>query len=492
MEVYKMEMPWENRGAREPELETRRIAVLPFVSMSPDHNDEYFADGLTEELIDRLCQVRELEVIARTSIMSYKKKEKKATEIGKELRAGALVEGSVRKEGNKVRVTAQLIDANTETHLWSSRYDRSLEGIFAVQSDIAEQVVDALKVRLLPGEKMALEKRATGNPDAYVLCLRGRHYWNEFTKEDNDKALKCYEEALKLDPTCALALAWTAGCYQIAGDSGWLRSEEAFPRTKEYARKALEIDPMLAEGHAALAVGILLCDWDIKSAQAEYRRAIELRPGYSSAHQWYAFSLMWQGIWDQAGAEFRLALELDPVSIWVNRSYGTYFLYKREYDLAQEQFKKVVARYPDSQQAHGSLLSLYLMTSSHEEFRHEFEIFTNLVGDRDSPYVKRWRVCLHAMNGEEDEARKLLAEIEESRTEWYVSPRLHQPPWWFSAFDLGAFHILLGDTDEGFEWLERAYQERDSGLLSLKCSWFLDSVRSDPRYLDLLKRLGLD
>ena len=253
VEVFKIEMPWHEERAPQPtQFDMNRIAVLPFVNMSPDPGDEYFADGITEELIDRLSQLSELRVIARTSMMIYKRKEKKASEIAKELRVGSLIEGSVRKAGNRIRITVQLIDGGTEEHLWSSRYDKDLDDVFAIQSDIAERVTDQAKVHLLDSERRMLGKRPTGNTEAYRLYLKGRYYWNERTQEGMNKASRYFDEAVKLDPRFALAYAGLADCNVVSPSYGWQMSREAFPIAKEYALRAIEIDPRLAEPHASL------------------------------------------------------------------------------------------------------------------------------------------------------------------------------------------------------------------------------------------------
>lgn len=255
MEVYRMEMPWGTK--LEGELDSKRIAVLPFVSLSPDPNDEYFADGLTEELIDRVCHIKELAVIARTSVMNYKGAKKNASQIGRELKAGALVEGSVRKAANKIRVTAQLINANTEEHLWSSKYDRDLEDIFAVQSDIAEKVAEALKVELLPTERRAVGKKPTESTEAFTLYLKGQYYLNERTREGIQKAIGYFEEATKKDSKYARAYIGLAHSYIILENWAYMPPAEASAKWMAFTTKALELDDSLPDAHVTLAVVLL-------------------------------------------------------------------------------------------------------------------------------------------------------------------------------------------------------------------------------------------
>ncbi|HEV2226955.1 MAG TPA: adenylate/guanylate cyclase domain-containing protein, partial [Nitrososphaerales archaeon] len=287
VDVYKVVMPWDRESSEEAlQLDSKRIAVLPFTNMSPDPQDEYFADGLTEELISTMSKMSELKVISRTSVMQYKGKSKPMGEIGRELKAGTVLEGSVRKASSRVRVTIQMIDSNNDLHLWAESYDRELQDIFAIQSDIAQQVASALKVRLLSGEKKDIEKRPTENIDAYQAHLKGRYHLNrEQTKEETAKALSYFEEAIKLDSNFALPYAGVSDYYHFGSHTNWFSPEEAFPKMKEYATKALEIDPRLAEGHAALGAVYFHYDWNWKGAEREFSRAIELRPSYDAVYE---------------------------------------------------------------------------------------------------------------------------------------------------------------------------------------------------------------
>src|SRR5437667_4800063 len=285
VELFTVEVPKGLTESEEPSLDPRRIAILPFANLSADPNDRYFADGMTEELISTVSRIGELSVISRTSVMRYKDTIMPIGDIGRELSAGSLLEGSVRKAGNKVRITTQLIDAKNDKHLWAQSYDRDLTDIFAIQGDIAEQVAGALKVKLLSKEKEALEQKPTGSPESYSLYLKGRYFWNERTRESVKKASRYFEEAVRLDPNFALAYSGLADCYLIQEDRGWASHSEAGPLAKRHAEKALELKGDLAEAHASLGLA-LYNQWDLAGAERELKQAIALKPNYSTAHQW--------------------------------------------------------------------------------------------------------------------------------------------------------------------------------------------------------------
>jgi adenylate cyclase len=483
MEVYKMEMPWmqPTPAGEVITLPRDRIAILPFANMSPDANDEYFADSITDEIITTTSGISGLSVISRTSVMGYKGTTKRVKEIGRELEVGSVLEGSFKKAGNRIRVTTQLIDVANDKHIWAQNYDRQLDDIFAVQSDIAKQVADALRVRIMPAEQARITRAPTSSSDSYILYLKGRHLWNERTKEGIVRAISYFERAVTLDPTFALGYAGLADCYHLLAFNFLERPETNYALSKENVQIALRLDGNLAEAHTTLAAHYASYEFDFDEAEREYKKAIELKPSYSMAHHWYHMHLRGLGRWDQAGEEIRRALELDPFSMIINVNLAEYFLVLKKYDLALEQYKKVVEMYPESELVHGVLLNYYLARSSYEDFRREFEVWTNLPGEKDPASAVFWKGCLHWLKGEKKETRKCLAEIEARRREWNYSPCF-----------IGESHIVLGEIDEGFEWLEQAYRERDTMILFIKGDWQLDGVRSDQRYLDLVKRLGLE
>ncbi len=313
VELYRV-VPTATSKFEKEDLDPRRVAVLPLTNMSPDPNDRYFADGMTEELISRVSKIGELGVISRTSIMRYRDTTVPLGQIGQELGVGSVLEGSLRKAGNRVRITAQLVDVKSDRHLWSESYDRNLDDIFAIQSDIAQQVAEALKVQLLTGERQGIQRKATESVEAYTLYLKGRYYWNERTEEGNKMVSRYFEEATKKDPKFALAYVGLADCYNIFSDYRWMPPGEALPKAKSFALRALEMDDGLAEAHASL--GLVLCnhDWDFDAAEREFKRAIELNPSYASAHQWYAIFLVFMRRDLDAYDEIKRASELDPLS----------------------------------------------------------------------------------------------------------------------------------------------------------------------------------
>jgi len=479
MEVYRMELPWEHTTVAEAvPYPTNRIAVLPFVSMSPDPSDEYFADGLTEELIDRLCQISGLEVIARTSAMSYKKKEKNAAQIGKELRAGALVEGSVRKEGNKVRVTAQLINANTEGHLWSSRYDRDLQSIFAVQSDIAERVADALEVQLLPHERKAIEKQPTTSREAHILYLKGIHHWNERSAKSVKAAIECFEKAIVEDPSFALAYNGLADCYAVLVNQGFLQPLEIAPRIRNWVEKALQLDPSLAEAHTTLGWELMTRSYDWKGAELEFKRSIELNQSYATARQWYGLYLFFNRRTDEALRESEKALELDPFSIVINFDHAWQLAVAGSYQQAIEQAMKAVSLDPLSAIAHFALAQVYMSGSQYESAVAELKKSLEL--DPGFRLALSWLGRAYALLGRGDSAEKTLSDLNKASLETYVSPS-----------NLAIVEFALGRKEEAFKHFDEALEQRSELLLYLVVLPGFEDMRTDVRFVRIVERLGL-
>ena len=472
VEVFSVRMPWD--GKSETALDKRRIAVLPFDSLSPDPSDEYFADGLTEELIDRLCQVSGLEVISRTSVMSFKKKEKKAIDIARELSVGSLVEGSVRKAGNKVRVTAQLINGATEGHLWSSRYDKSLDDIFAVQSDIAEQVSDALKVRLLPNESEALKKKATVNSEAHTQFLKGRHCLAQRSPQQVRRGIGYFEQAVELDPSFALAYVGLADCYLILVDQG---SEEPAPtnhKVRSLVSKALELDEGLAEAHATVG-NLLQSEWDWKGAEAEFKRAIELNANYATSYHWYSILLARLDRFEQALEQIRIAHRLDPISPIINCNVGLRLVEAGYLDEGIEQFQKTIMLDPNFAQGHAHLGATYVSMGRFEEgiaeIRKSEEIAPN-------PWQKSWLGYISGLRGERTEALNYLRDLEELSRTKYVPKVL-----------LGTVYFAIGEKEKAVTLFQQAYDERSSALEYIKEFRIYRPIREDPTLGALLEKM---
>jgi adenylate cyclase len=479
MEVYKIVMPWsEEKTAPSTELDKKRIAVLPLISMSSEPADEYFADGLTEELISRLSLVKGLRVIARTSTMNYKGVKKRISDIGTELKVASILEGSVRKSGNRIRATMQLIDIGTEEHLWASSYDRDLDDIFAIQSEIAETVARELKVQLVESEKERLESRPTTNTEAYTLYLKGRHYWNERSEEGIRKAVEYFDRAVRIDPKFALGYAGLSDCYHIMGHNALAEFVPSYEKAGEYADKALALDPNLAEAHAALA-GVK-ADYHRAwgAAEYEYKKAIELKPSYSHAHQWYGVFLGSQGRMIEADVEIRKALALDPLSLIINVNVGNGLYYFGRFDAAIEQFKKVIDIAPAFAPAYQSLIETYCRAENYEEALRAVDTITNLTKQTSTWSLKRGYVF--ACMGKVAESRELLKEAEEGYHREHLSP-----------YGFALAYFQLGDDDAGFGWLNRAYEERDAFLPNMNVDYEFMRLKGDPRYTSMLRKLGL-
>jgi TolB-like protein/Flp pilus assembly protein TadD len=478
IDVYRIVMPWEASSTKEEvELDTRRIAVLPLQNMSPDPNDEYFADGMTEELIMTLAGVRELTVIARTSVMQYKKAPKKVLDIGRELSVGTVLEGSVRKAGNKVRISVQLIDARNDGHIWAQNYDRELDDIFAIQSEIAEKVAEALRVRLLTGDREKIQKEPTKDMEAHTLYLKGRYYWNERSEEGLKKAIQYFEHAIEKDPLYALAYVGIADACIGLVSFEYMGLAEGLPKAEQNVAKALKIDDELGEAHTAFGA-ILMDRWEWSRAEMEFRRAIELNPSYATAHHWYSILLSALGRLDESLIEIRRAHELDPLSPMVITCMGVVYHYRREYDRAIEAHKKALEMEPDFIAAYFNLVEEYIQASMVKEATALVPRLKELFGDVVA--AKGEWARLYAFLGREQDARRTLKEAESIRGEHYISPS-----------EMAAAHMCLGEIDAAFEWLEVAYRERSEGLQDLKVEPRFDPIRSDPRYTALLKKMGL-
>jgi TolB-like protein/Tfp pilus assembly protein PilF len=478
MEVYRMQMPWETKeGTGESELEIRRIAILPFANFSPDPNDEYFANGMTEEIISTVSGISGLSVISRTSVMGYKGTTKKVEEIGKELKVGSVLEGSFRKAGNRIRVTTQLIDVAGDRHLWAQNYDRELDDVFEVQSDVAKQVADALRVRILSPEVARIEKKPTQSTAAYTLYLKGRHLWNKRDPEDLEKARECFEQAVKEDPGFALAYAGQADCSLILRQ--WNIDLAAnLEKANAMVTKALELDPELAEAHTTKGL-LSVAEYNLKQAEEEFKRAIELKPSYATAHQWYSWVLLYQLRWDEALEQIEKAVELDPLSPIINQNHGDFYFSRKDFGKALESYRRAAEL--GMVGARGGMASCYGMTKMYDDMRREAATYVDIL-QSTHPFVRTGAdVWMAYFEGDKETVRRLLPVLQA-----HIQEALS------SAYSIACFYFYLGENDKGFEWLERAYDRREDTLLGVKDDWLLDGVQTDPRYLDLLKRLGLD
>jgi TolB-like protein len=486
VEVYKAQMPWEkSTWSGATSYPSNRIAILPFVSMSTSPDDAFFADGVTEEIISTVSGISGLKVISRTSVMGYKGTNKKVKEIGRELEVGSVLEGSFRKAGNRIRVTTQLISVADDEHLWAQNYDRNLDDVFAVQSDVAKQVAEALRVRILSPEKERIEKKPTESTEAYTLYLKGRHYWNlrgkgtyGESRENLRDALNCFEQAVAEDPRFALGYVGQADCcHKLSGDLG-VEVEANSRRAKEMVGRALELDPDLAEAHATNGL-VLMTEYRFREAEEEFRKAIELKPSYVVVHNWYHLLLHFELRWEEAFEQIEKALELDPLSLIFNSNIALLYFRKRDYGKALELYRRAAEL---GVEAHDSIAHIYGRLKMYADMRREFAAYVEL--EKDSFPAARVLADFYTAYYENDRqtCRNLLPELEA-----HFGKEMG-----LNALDVACAYFCVGENDKGFEWLERSYSRRDSYIASIRDVEQLDGVRTDPRYLDLLKRLGLD
>jgi len=457
------------------------VAVLPFVDLSPQKDQEHFCDGMTDEIIAKLSQIKELKVISRTSAMRYKNTDKDIKEIGQELDVTTILEGSIRKEKNDIRVTAQLINTEDSFHLWSDIYDRKLESIFVIQSDIAERIANALQMRLSPEEKDQLDKKPTENLEAYNSYLKGRYFWNRRTGEGMRKAIEYFGHAIEEDPHYALAYSGIADSYSMLGIWSFLAPEEAYPKAEAAAMKAIELDDKLAEAHASLASVRAVYGWDWPEAEKEFKIALELNPNYAMAHLWYGtLYLMPKGQLEKAMKEVKRALELDPLSPIINYGVGDILYSSRMYDQAIEKFQYVLTLEPNFPPAYYRLTGTYIKKGMYDEAFKKLERSYRLWEYDEERVIKPIRITYDksGFKAAMEKAFKVLAEG--SKTKYWP------------IVDRARYSVILEKNSEALELLEKAYEQRESGLYNIKTDPLFDSLRSDPRFKVLLKKTGLE
>jgi len=450
------------------------VAVLPFANFSPAKDEEYFSDGITEEVINALANVEGLRVVSRTSAFAYKNKNLSVRQIGEELAVATVLEGSVRREGNALRLTAQLINAADGYHLWSKTYDRELKNVFAVENELATAIADALRPRLL--KPSPLVPPTTGSAEAHDLYLKGRHFWSKRTAEDLKEAMGLFEKAISLDPTYALAHAGLSDCYLLLGEYTSARPADILPKARPHAYRALELDRDLAEAHASLGL-ISLYDYDWASAEREFKRAIDLRSGYATAHHWYAILLVTLGRFDEARAEAERALELDPASPIVNNMLGIVFYESRDYEKAIAAFRKTLELNPAFTPSREVLACAYASAGRKAEALAELDQIKASAVEHVA--MRAW---ILGVAGDATGSRRLMRELE----------RRSDLPQGGHRAVMGALYGMLGESDRAFALLEQAYAERDWMLRDVKVSPMWDSLRKDPRFPRLLQQMHLD
>ena len=457
------------------------LAVLPLENLSGDPDEDYFADGMTDALITTLAHIAALRVISRTSVMRYKGARRPLPDIARELKVEAVVEGTVMRSGSRVRIAAQLIHAATDVHLWSKTYETDLRDVLVLQSDIARSIAQRIRMHVTPREKVRLEGTRRVDPEAYEALLKGRHHWYRRTPDSLKKALEYLQSAVAKDPTYALAYAGLADAYISLGWDlfGILPPQECYPKAKDAAKRALELDPGCAEAHSALGWAAAGYDWDWATAEAGFRHAIELKPQYGPVHIWYSHFLTAMGRIDESREESRRALACDPLGLVLNMHMGWHHLYMREYRPAVEQLLKTLELDPGFIVARMFLGEAYEQMGMLPEAIVEFEQAVTL-SQRHPIYLAGLGHAL-AVSGRAEEALSTIDELKQLSNHRHVSARA-----------VAEIYMGLGDKEQAFAWLDKAFVQRNGWLLHLKENPRYDSLRADPRYVGLVRRMNLE
>ncbi len=469
---------WKLHSSNRPSPVIRSLAVLPLESLSSDASQDYFADGMTDELISDLGQISALRVISRTSVMAYKHARKPLPQIARELNVDAVVEGTVLRSGNQVRITAQLIEASADRHLWSQSYEGELQDTLALQNNVARAIADQIRISLNPQEQAALRNAKVVNPEAYVSYLKGRYFWNKRTADSLQVALAYFNQAIDQDPKYAQAYSGLADTYALLGDWQYavMTPKDALPKAKAAAIKALELDNTLGEAHNSLAFCLDGFDWDFNSAGKEFRRAIELNPGYATAHHWYAWHLSLLGRYDEALAEMRKAENLDPLSLVINADLAELLALAHSYDESIQQSRKTIEMDPNFGLAHNHLGQAYLQKHMNEEAVVELQKAVQLSGGSPTCIANLARA--YVASGKRSEAENLLGDLKKRAN-----------PSHSLASEIAVIYVALGDTDQAISWLKKGFEERFNPGVLLRPG--LDPLRSDPRFEELVRRVGL-
>ena len=454
----------------------KSIAVLPFNNLSRDPDNAYFCEGVQDEILTRLAKVADLKVISRTSTQHFKSAPDNLPQIAKQLGVAHILEGSVQKANDHVRVNVQLINALTDVHLWADTYDRKLTDIFAVESEIAKTIAETLQARLTGSEKSSIAKTPTVNPEAYELYLKGRFFWNKRTGADLRKSIEYFNQAIAKDPNFALAYVGLADSYLLLQPYGAASPSESFPQAGAAARKALELDDTLAEAHTSLGQFLLFYDLDFAGSTREFGRALALDPNYATAHHWYGGGpLLALGQFDRAITEGKRAVELDPLSLINNADLGWIYFDARRYNEAEGQARKTLEMDSRFYLAHYYLGEVLQFKGQLTEAIAEYKKAAEL---NDDPFVLALLGQAHAKLGQRDEALKTLGQLQQLATRRYVT-----------SYSFALVHIALGEKDKAIDWLERAYRDRAGPDIALiKVDPFFDDLRGDPRFEALLQK----
>jgi TolB-like protein/DNA-binding winged helix-turn-helix (wHTH) protein len=452
------------------------IAVLPLENLSGDPSQEYFADGITDALITQLAKLHGLRVISRTSIMQYKSTRESLPNIARDLNVDAVVEGSVSRSGNRVRVTAQLVDARADRHLWAEEYDRDLRDVLSLQSELAHDIAEQVRASISSEEQLLMARIGTVEPAAYESYLRGRSFWNQRTPAGLMQAIAYFQHAIELDPRYAEAYSGLADAYTALGYTSYWAPRDSFPKARELANKALKIDPSLAEARASLAYVKLYYDWDWKGGEEEFQKAIAVNPNYATAHHWYSVLLTARGRHEEALIEIHRAHDLDPLSVPINTDIGFELYYARRYEEAMTQLRSVLQTSPHFPLAHLWLGRTYEQKGMYPEAITEFE--------QAGIALKDWPVIIAAAGhaygrwGHKSEATGALRRMTELTKEEYVTP-----------YGVALIFAGLNDKEQTMKWLQNAYEDRSHWLVWLNLDPRFDNVRSDPHFQELLQRM---
>jgi TolB-like protein/DNA-binding winged helix-turn-helix (wHTH) protein len=454
----------------------RSLAVLPLENLSADPSQEYFSEGLTDELITELGQIKALRVISRTSVMTYEKVRKPLPDIARELAVDAIVEGTVLRSGKRVRVTAQLIQAAADKHLWAESYESDLGDALAIQQKVARSIANEIKIELTQHEKMVLASPKRVNPESHEAYLKGRYFWNKRTADGLQKAIGYFNQAVDIDPTYAPAYSGLADSYALLGDweYGVLAPREAYPKAKAAAAKALELNSELAEAHISLAFALDGFDWDFEAGEREFRRGLELNPGYATGHQWYAGHLTLLGNNSEAINEMKKAESLDPLSLIISADLAEDFFIAQRYEEGVDQIRKTMEMDPNFPMAHYQLGQSYLERRQYGQAVDEFRKAVALSGG--NPACLSGLGYATAVSGEKSEAEAILNDLKNR-------PNAAGAP------EMAVVYAGLDQRDEAIAWLEKSYEARfNPGVLRRP---MFDPLRSDARFADLMRRVGL-
>ncbi|HET6598170.1 MAG TPA: tetratricopeptide repeat protein [Anaerolineales bacterium] len=479
IEVYCIAGYGEDTGQLGPlkvELPKDRIAVLPFVNISPDQVDEYFADGMTEELISSVSMISGLKVIARTSVMRYKRAHKPIAQIGRELNVGSILEGSVRKVGTKIRISVQLVETSKEVPSWSHKYDREVKDVFAIQSEIAQHVAEALKDHIFGGKHREEPRTTTFSTEAYISYLRGRQLWNRRSEEDLKKAISFFEKAISIDANYARAYVGLADTYATLALLEFMAPKEAYPKAKEAVRKALVLNPGLSAAHTSLGLIKFQYDWDWRGAEEEFKEAISTNFNYAPAHHYFADYLKAMGRFEEALAEIEKARELDPLSLAINIGVGHVLYLSGQYDRAIEEYKRAVELEPGFMAVHVWFGRPYLEKGMYDEAIAELETAVALSGESTIALAMLGHGLASAGRG--DEAMKILERLKEKARSQYV------PSYWIAVIYNG-----FRDKEQVIAWMEKAFEERSSWLVWSNVEPRFAWLRDDPEFAELMRAM---